>query len=244
MIRKSTEQDAKRIEAYIAKDYARNYFIALGMLSNAFQDIYIDETDQINSILFHRKSGNLQFICYKKYDCSDMCMLIKSISFNVLISPQSYCIGVEDVLKVVKEGAWIAALDSKNISFNDDAVKVLTVRDLDDVEALYSTVFSGYPKKDAMADKLNSKRGIGFFIRQKDIVSVAQSDFGNVIVGIATCPEEQGKGYAKRCMLMLMKTLFEHHQTLYLQYDNPRAGYLYTSLGFKVIDQVMHYEKR
>jgi predicted GNAT family acetyltransferase len=76
------------------------------------------------------------------------------------------------------------------------------------------------------------------------MVSVAQTDFENsdfaLIVGVATDPKHQGKGYGRSLMESLCKALADEGKTLYLQYDSPVAGSLYESMGFETVEQIMH----
>jgi predicted GNAT family acetyltransferase len=124
-------------------------------------------------------------------------------------------------------------------------VEALKLHELDCVVELYKKVFPGFPSKKFMADKLTSDRGIGYRVLLKEtMLSVAQSDFGNVIVGVATDPSEQNKGLARACMSQLLKDVLEHHEAAYLQYDNLEAGRLYEKFGFRIVDQVNHYVKR
>lgn len=247
MIRKASIDDMDLIEAYIAKDYARNYFIAMGLLSQkiVFKDIYIWEDPDVRGILFHRKSGNLQYVSYDHGNPLELLEFMKGLNFDTLISPRSYCKPLESILKIKQEGAIIGAL--KKETYKEEVVtdlKTLSINDLDQVIQLYQKVFPGYPKKDYMKEKLESKRGIGVYIDHDGIQSLAQSDFYNIIVGVATNPDYQNKGFASKCLHGIIQRLFEDQETLYLQYDNPEAGRIYERIGFKPVDQVFHYQKR
>ncbi len=83
-------------------------------------------------------------------------------------------------MKVVNTGAYIAECTREH--FRPLPIKSLgvrlTVNDLEQVEALYSKVFSGYPKVKYMKTKLSEGRGIGYKIRTDKLVSVAQSELG------------------------------------------------------------------
>lgn len=82
-----------------------------------------------------------------------------------------------------------------------------------------------------MKEKLLSKRGLGIYL--EDMKAVGQSDFENLIVGVATRPDLQGRGYGYQVMHALVQVLFKDHDRLYLQYDDPVAKKLYVKLGFK-----------
>ncbi len=197
MIRKANEQDMSIILEYVSKDCARNYFILMGLIKGpqTFKDIYIEDDTEIKALLFHRQSGNIQFVAYSDYDSIGFNELIKTLDFKYLISPYSFTKSLEPSLKVVKTGAYIAECTKQN--FNPIPIQSLALRltsfDLEQVEALYSKVFSGYPKVKYMKTKLSEGRGIGYQITTDKLVSVAQSEFGYVIVGVATDPSYQKK---------------------------------------------------
>jgi len=243
MIRKATESDLEAIWTFVMKDIARNYFIALGLMqgNETYKDIYIEED---KGILFHRNSGNIQFINYGQASLESFKELIDQLEFKKLIGPRSMCRGLS--LEVDYEGAIISALDKRSYSktSNSSIVKKIEIQDLEAVEQLYSQLFAGYPKVPYMKDKLLSHRGTGYLIKTDRLLSVAQSDFGCLIVGVATDLNHQHQGYATTCIRSLIEEMFKTHTTIYLQYDNLGAGKLYESLGFRPIDQVIHYKKR
>lgn len=247
MIVKGKNEDLDSIKSYVSKDYARNYFIALGLLSekSVFKDIYLEWDHGIQGILFHRISGNLQYVSYEEHDNSELIALLQTLEFDLLISPESFCRHLESVLEVKHRGAIIAELKKEDYSpLIVSEVMPLTVADLDEVISLYDKVFTGYPKLEFMKNKLISGRGIGKVIKEDDVIAVAQSDFSKVIVGVATDPKFQKKGLGTKCLHSLIQNLFLDETSLFLQYDNPSAGRIYEKLGFKPVDQVFHYQKR
>ncbi|MCH4886885.1 GNAT family N-acetyltransferase [Acidaminobacter sp. JC074] len=238
MIRKATIDDLSYIKSFVSRDYARNYFIALGLEKgySTFKDIYMGD----EAILFHRASGNLQFANYREDD-GGFKDLIKTLDFKYLIGSKTMChvLGLD----IDHEGAYISELKKDDFVYEDTSASIIGLDDLEDIEGLYKKVFSGYPKVSYMKDKLISNRGTGYKIVKEKICSVAQSDFKRLIVGVATDPACQRMGYARACMMALMKTMFETEDSVYLQYDDKGAGKLYESLGFKRIDQVIHYKR-
>jgi len=228
--------DSLYIESLIAKDYARHYFIALG-LKKGF-DTYKKIYNHKDNILFHRASGNLQLVRLND-DLGPIKDLIHKMDFKTLIGPRSTCYDLG--LKVVKEGAFIAELKKEDYQYVDSHASRISIDDLQAIEDLYKKVFPGYPKLAYMEEKLLDKRGSGFMLASDHIMSVAQSDFGQLIVGVATDPSDLRHGYAEVCMHALLHDMFKSESKVYLQYDNPIAGRLYEKLGFKIIDQVMHY---
>lgn len=251
MIRKATKEDNTDIKKFISRDYARNYFIALGLLDaeKIFKDIYIEiKNYKIVAALFLRKSGNLQFSSIDCYDVSGFRELIGSLEFNLLISPRSFCLALETSLEVVSEGAFISSVSMQTFidSVLNNKVKRLSTRDLDGVVEIYKKTFFSYPNKKLMKEKLLILRGRGVaIITNKKIVSVAQTEFETedacVVVGVATDIDNQGNGYASDCLTALLREVISENKMVYLQYDNLNAGRIYERFGFKIIDQVYHY---
>lgn len=242
MIRLANKLDLNTIREFVHRDVARNYFIALSLIKgfDDFKSVFLEEG---RGVLFLRHSGNLQFVHYGHASINDFKEVIETLDFKTLIGPKSMCQALD--LLVRKQGAYIASLKKDKFGQykRTKDVMPLTLDDMDEVEHLYSQIFSGYPKAAYMKDKLLNKRGIGFKICDKNIVSVAQSDFKCLIVGVATHPTHQYKGLAYECMSALMDKMFLEVDEVYLQYDNPLAGKLYDKLGFDKIDEVIHYVK-
>ena len=247
MLKKIDYNDYERLLKWLQEDPARNYFILLGLRKDpsTFESIWIDENESGMLVgIFKRKSGNLQIALSPAYDLEVVKEWIRGHDFKTLICPRSYCQAFESLLKIKKEGAEIACLKKSDYRPQkvDESFYPLKVEDLQRVEDLYKQVFSGYPKVAYMKEKLLSKRGMGIYIG--DMKAVGQSDFDSLIVGVATRPDLQGRGYGYQVMHGLIQELFKDQDKLYLQYDDPVAKKLYSKLGFKKIDQVFHYEKR
>lgn len=241
MIYQITKDRYGEVYDFISRDFAKNYFIALGMINDSFAKIYVDEDEKIRGALFIRKSGNLQFsgeFC----DIHAFSELIERLDFNQLIGAKSYCEPLN--LELVKEGAIIDVLEKSDYHSQVFIAKPLGQDQIESVVDLYKKVFEGYPKAEFMKEKLKQKRGIGFYIGEETIQSVAQTDFSNIIVGVATDPLFQKRGLASQCLHAVITKSFESEKRLFLQYDNPKAGKLYRRLGFKYYDQVMHYRRR
>lgn len=236
-MRKATIDDRNILKEFVSRDYARSYFAALGLEKSwsTFKDIYM--TDE--AALFHRASGNLQYVSFAQDD--SFSSLVRTLTFNHLIGSRQMCDHLG--LPIERLGAYIAKLDKEDYVPKTSFALPIEVDDLRSIENLYERVFSGYPKADYMKSKLLSGRGIGFGIKKDDMVSVAQSDFYSLIVGVATHPNYVRQGYAQACLHKLLEKMFQTQRSVYLQYDDPYAGKLYEKLGFKVIDQVAFYTR-
>lgn len=148
----------------------------------------------------------------------------------------------------ISKGAIIAACevsDFKAKRFDVDAysLKTLNERDIECVLPLYTEVFKGFASLAYMKEKLATGRGraLGLF-KGGVLISVAQTDYETdeeaVIVGVATSKAHQGKGLGRYCFESLCQSLISEGKRLYLQYDDPIAGNLYESVGFKAVEQI------
>lgn len=247
MLIKAKGSDKEKIIRFLYQEPARNYFILLGLMNSdaTFDEIYLEIFEnEIRSGIFKRSSGNLQLALSDKSDLKTIERWMLDHPFEKLIGPKSFCAPFEEHLNLIKIGADIGVLHKKNYikAKKSKNVKPLSVQDLKDVIKLYKKVFTGFPKEAYMAEKLTSKRGLGFKI--DGMISVAQSDMGCLIVGVATEPEYQQMGYGRIVLGHLIETLFKTHDQVYLQYEDEKARALYLSMGFVKMDTVYHYEKR
>lgn len=240
MIYQITKKRYQDVYDFISRDFARNYFIALGLINDSFEKIYVDADKSIHGALFIRKSGNLQF-SGDQCDFEGFSKLIDTLDFKTLIGAKHYCEHLN--LEVIKAGAIIDVLDKKDYKFEESIAQPLLIEHVEDVVKLYSKVFNGYPRASVIRDKLRQKRGIGFYIGQNSMQSVAQTDFLNVVVGVATDPIYQKRGYASQCLHAVISKSLETENQMFLQYDNLYAGKIYRKLGFRYYDQVMHYRR-
>jgi hypothetical protein len=247
MLRKIENIYNESLFQWLNRDPARNYFILLTLKKNPsiYSEIWMDENKEgIHTAIFKRKSGNLQISLSKGFEMLGIKEWLIKHDFNTLISPRSYCEPFESLLKLKKKGAEIACLKKNDYQPVEIQKRLynLETKDLQAVEALYSSVFSGYPKVDYMKEKLLSKRGIGVYL--EGMKAVAQSDFDLLIVGVATQINHQKKGCGMLVMHGLLQKMFITKEAVYLQYDDEIPKKLYYKLGFRKIDQVYHYEKR
>lgn len=256
MIREIQESEYGLVRNLVEKDIGRNYFILLGLASRkkVYEKIYGEyHGGGLRSGLFKRKSGTLQFFTLGDFDLEGFVSLISTLEYEGLIGPRSYCHKFLDqgLFQSVSEGAYIAKLD-RDYQMNpfeiQSRIRDIKVEDVDEIVELYKSVFKGFTPKEAMEEKLESNRGRGVCIEEDGkIISLAQTDFETkreaVIVGVATHRSYWGKGLATKCLQSLCSTLLGEGKDIYLQFDNLEAGRIYERLGFKIIDQVMHYNK-
>ena len=256
MIIKIQSDKYNSIKSFLEQDIGRNYFILLGLASKkkVFENIYGEyDNSGLKALLFKRKSGTLQFFAPGEFHVEEFVALISTLNYNGLIGPRSYCHRFlnKGIFTSMENGAYISKLDRsyKMKSFNiEDNIRNIEIEDLYQIVELYEKVFKSFSSLEVMEEKLTKNRGRGICIEEDGrIISVAQTDFetgdGAVIVGVATDPGYQHKKLATKCLQLLCKDLLKEGKNIYLQYDNLEAGKIYERLGFKPIDQVVHYEK-
>jgi ribosomal protein S18 acetylase RimI-like enzyme len=255
VIREVLKEEYPQVYQFIRQDSARNYFIRLSLEGDkpAYENIAgeWDRNGNLKAVLLKRLSGNLQFYAKGEFDVDGFAAHISTLEFDSLISPRSYCDKLLDkgLFSTVKDGGFIARLDSKSEGFEDySEVEPLRLEDLDQVVELYEEVFTSFSGKSVMEKRLSSSRGRGVCIRQEGrIVCVVQSEFEErdsaIIVGVGTAAAFQGKGLATKCLKVLCSQLLREGKDLYLQYDNMNAGRIYEKLGFQPMDMIRYYKR-
>ena len=256
MIIEINKSENHLIKKFIETDVGRNYFILLGLTSKKeiYDKIYAEYNgNDLKAVLLKRKSGTLQFFAKGEFDQNGFVKLISTLDYNSLIGPKSYCDKFlnQGIFESKEDGAYISKLDRdyRMKSFESkNTIRDIKIEDLDQIVELYKKVFKSFSPKEVMEEKLNNKRGRGICIeRDGRIISLAQTDFETgeaaVIVGVATDPDYMRKGLATECLQALSSSLQNEKKDMYLQYDNVEAGKIYEKIGFRPIDQVMHYRR-
>lgn len=255
MIRRLRDSEYIELERLLKRDLARNYFTLLGISSkkSPYKDIYGEFTEDGNlkAVLFLRKTGLVQFFTEGSFDLEGFSNVLRTLDYKGMIAPSSYSNRFleEGVFSGAEPGAFISRLCADEKIFPNKhpyKIRSLVLKDLDEVVEIYQECFKSFAPRNVMEDKLISARGRGVALEEKGrILSLAQTDFesrdGALIVGVATRTDYRNKGLASYCLEELIEILQREGKDLYLQYDNLEAGKIYERLGFKVIDQVMHY---
>lgn len=265
MFVKQLEINTKELLEWGYKNLGVNYFILMGLSisKEVYSEIYYiynksADLENLEAVLFKRQSGNLQLMTFRAA-CSvevmdDFKTLIKSLPFKTLITSQHYVksLKAESLFTSKVDGAYVYS--SKEVLLSHQACKenedlrLLSVDDVETIEHLYKMVFKSFTPAPIMRQKLASGRGraLGLFY-DKQLIAVAQTDFesstGAIIVGVATHPNFQKKGYGHKIMSALCEPLMIENKTMFLHYDSVIAGKLYKKMGFKAIDQIGHYYK-
>lgn len=254
MITKLREDEYAELVPNLMKDPLRNYYNLLGLYSSkrVHDSIFIQhDNGDIVSILFKRMSGALKFYAPGDYDSEEMRSFLKKLDFKALISPQSYCRHLDEdgVFSSRREGSQLAKLRSlaECIQIVDlEMIRALDFKDLNEAAVIYSKVFKSYASMESMDKRLRTNRGraFGSCINNK-LVSVVQTDFETpdiaLIVGVATDPNYQNRGFATRLLYFVLDKLVDEGKEVFLEYEGPAAGSLYKKLGFELIDATWHY---
>jgi len=255
MIERLDREKWESLYRILLKDPLRNYFNLLGIVGSKdiFREIYAQkEGNDIKYLFFLRKSGTLKLYPIEKYNINEVSIFIKDLDFKHIISPESYC---EELCKtgvILKESVegYLAQLKVRMIFSvgNDLDIRSLETYDIEKIEEIYTKTFRSYAPKNIIESRLLTGRGraFGLFINNR-MVAVAQTEFEDnskaIIVGVATDPEYQNRGYSFELMKFLCNILISEGKEIYLEYENEIAGKLYAKLGFVIIDSMCKYKK-
>jgi len=265
MIKRHTDINKEYLLKIAYEQLGINYFILLGLSisKSVYKDVYYiyngsEHESTLEAIVLMRHSGNLQLMCLVK-ECSnetikDFKSLIGTLPFKELIATKGNIkqLKSESIFSKCRDGALISATDhvivSKKQLTQEHHLRPLHPEDVPAIEVLYKLVFPSFTPPAVIREKLESQRGrgVGLFINNQ-LVSVAQTDFETsdaaIIVGVATHPDYQHKGYGHVIMSVLSHSLIDEGKRLILHYNDPIAGRLYDKMGFITIDQIGHYTK-
>ncbi len=265
MIKRHTDINKEFLLKIAYEQLGINYFILLGLSisKSVYKDVYYiyngsEQASNLEVIVLMRHSGNLQLMSLTE-TCGDETIeafktLIGTLTFKELIATKENIkqLKSESIFSSCRDGALISATDdiifSKKQLTQEHHLRSLHPEDVPAIEALYKMVFPAFTPPAVIREKLESKRGrgIGLFI-DNQLVAVAQTDFETsgaaIIVGVATHPDYQHKGYGHVIMSVLCQPLIDEGKRLILHYKDPIAGRLYDKMGFITIDQIGHYTK-
>jgi len=246
MIEIIKDPDSQLVLEFLRRDYGVNYFIRLGLKQDkeVFQNIWLQSNPHPEVILLQRKSGNLQFFATDEADLTEFIEIIKTLKFKKIMADLDLIKKVSDFLPnlILTKNSFVATICLSNPIYVELAdVKNLRPDDLPEVVELYKQLFQGFPTLNYLQQKLETKRGRGFILRnaQNEIISIIQTDFEEngkaIITGVGTATDYQRRGIAFKLMqhahLILKRDGFSK---LYLQYDDEKAGRLYKKLGYKI----------
>lgn len=255
------------LREFLLEDIALNYFLLLAMDSGKdyFSEIYVEKDEEaLKGALFIRKSGTVQ--CYLPFLNESSTAVWRGFLADIqcfkVILPKMYyeALGLETVFPEAIEKAYIAKLTEGSLklegnqALNLEKLKHLgygfekhETSDALDIEGLYKQVFETYSSHQTIEKRLVHRgRGVKVLLQSQLVSSVCseyETEKNALIVGVATLKEHCGKGLATTLLYNICKELLNEKKTLWLQYDNPKAGNIYKSLGFVEQYAIVHAQK-
>lgn len=222
-----------------------SYFFLMGLETN-----HITSYREEDGFAYgKRASGVLHVTISNEVDIASLIKLLREEDYTKLYMSKLQWERLCKKVPAMDEGAYIARRLPSNEYINVPVASLLTSDRLNDVEALYKDVFvRGFAKEAYMRDKLESKRGRGYYYSENGMIqSVVQTDFETdkaaIIVGVASDVKYRGRGLATDLLKVLLADLDKEKKNSYLLYDNLDAGKIYERLGFEVYDQMITIKK-
>jgi len=262
MIRLLNHKDEKRVLEYLYQEPSFNIFpigdIETFGFDQDFQRIYgeFDDDGQIKSILLRYRENAIYYAHEQRFNDAYLEIFEKD--------PFEFFSGKYELLELIEP---FLSFSRKQVTYFCKATKLNTddVED-DDIkiaktEEDYSNLYDllkrieefQYHKKDKekyVHEKTMSKQmGITLFLEAdgktiSTVATTAETTKSAMVVAVATHEKYRNQGYATRLMKALMKKYFiEKKKELCLFYDNPDAGKIYLSLGFKPMGKWTMFRK-
>lgn len=252
MIKKLKEENKKELLEFVSKEKEINLFI-IGDIENYgleadFMDFYGEYINGTLTAILLRFYES--FIVYGEEDFSgkDFSEIIKASKARMLSGEEK---SIKTIGKFIeykeKRDTYLASLDNKDSLYNGPLLNIVEETKLSEVEQVWllqndriAEFTNTMPLKTVLI-KYKDRTGRGFHIKnnRKAIVSSAETGAENkgsaMIMGVCSDPDYRGKGYATAIVSKLCDTLLSEGKNLCLFYDNPKAGRIYKSLGFKNI---------
>ncbi len=253
MIRKLLSKDNKQLMDYLKEEKSINLFI-IGDIENFgydsdFQEIWaeFDENEQIVGVLLRYQNF---YVPYSKgdFDVQGFVDIInKDKKLEVISGKKSVIEKFDNYIEFTKKKEqYFAELVDDSLLYKDidlTEVKKADIEDVDSINELKELIeeFDVTPSsKESFRQTISTGTGRTYFIKIDGRVvasasTTAENSESAMIVGVCTHPKYRRKGYATKCMTVLCNEVLNEGRTLCLFYDNPNAGIIYKSIGFKDI---------
>lgn len=252
MIKKLNDKNKKELLEFVNKEKEINLFI-IGDIENYgleadFLDFYAQyENESLNSVLLRFYNSFIVYgednFCGKGF--SD---IIKRQKPEMISGEEK---SVSEIGKYIeykeKRDTYFASLDNKNSLYHGPLLHIVENTRLREVEQVWKLQndkikeFTNTMPLKTVERKYKDGTGRGFHIKDSkgNIISSAETGAENkasaMVLGVCSHPDFRGKGYATAVVSKLCDTLLNEGKSLCLFYDNPKAGKIYKSLGFKDI---------
>lgn len=263
MIRKLVEKDRDSVLHFLRKEPSINLFIIGDIetfgFENEFQNLWGQFTadGELEGVLLRYYENYIPYFHKPNFDITEFINIILSDTGNIMIS------GKESILKhfegtlrnYTSRLTYFCELTAfnqiQNVKVND--IKIAKECDAERVYNFIESIqeFNGIGNSvERIKNTIQTGTGRIYYINndEGEMISVAQTAAENstsaMVVGVATLKEYRGNGLMSRCLSKLCADVMAEGKTLCLFYDNPKAGHIYHSLGFKSIDNWMMLTKR
>ena len=242
-------EESKKLLPYLRKEKDYNVFI-IGDIENSsinkeYIDIYVDGTiDNPRGVLLRYFD---YFVIYTDDETDYKAAAEIIMNHN---NPKSLN-GKVNVIKRMKpylqklikkeESYSFLVLEELNYFETDYEIKRVTIDSTGKVIEFLKTIeeFENIDERFFISDIKNQTARCYFIEKDNKVVSTAsstaESTVGAIIADVATGKEYRNRGYAKAIVSKLCLDLLNEGKTPYIFYDNPSAGKLYESIGFKKI---------
>ncbi len=262
MIRLLNKKDEKKVLEYLYQEPSFNIFpigdIETFGFNQDFQRIYgeFDDDNQIKSIFLRYRENAIYYAHEQRFNDAYLEIFDKD-PFEFFSGKYELLELIEPYLQFSKKQItyFCKAVDLNSNIEHDDDIKIAETKD--DYSKLYDLLKRieefQYHKKDKekyINEKTMSKQmGITLFVESdgkivSTVSTTAETTKSAMVVAVATHEKYRNQGFATRLMKALMKMYFiEKKKELCLFYDNPDAGKIYLSLGFKPMGKWTMFRK-
>lgn len=251
MIQRLTDADQETCWNLIMEKPAENLFIigdleAFGFQTD-FQEVWgdFDNHGQLRAVLL-RYRENFIISSSGNYDASGFAELIRRQKrANFFVSGMAplvdQLVGHLDSPTQSRQLFYARCDDLQKQVVVDVTVREATIADVPRIVKLHRQIFETQEgREESLTHSLQNGVARAVYIEKEgEIVSTAITAAENtrsaMIVGVATHPKYEKRGYASACMSYLCQQLLDEGKHICLFYDNPDAGKIYKRLGFRNI---------
>ncbi|MBK5473940.1 MULTISPECIES: GNAT family N-acetyltransferase [Bacillus] len=254
MLKKLTQNDHEQVLSFLKEEAAMNLFIigdieAFGYDTD-FQELWgaFKENGTLKSILlrFHET-----FIPYSKgeFIVADYEALLSAYK-PLKLSGKSTIVERFETAPSVQLGAknemyFCECLNDSNLPSTPihETIKLASLDDIERIMKLRSDIaeFPAANESEKMLRQaIETNTGRTYYIEKDGAIiasssTSAENSLSAMVVGVCTHPNYRGNGYASLILQKMIQDFTKEGRTLCLFYNNPAAGRIYKSLGFKDI---------
>lgn len=252
MVRECTEKDKEQLLAYLKEEAVYNTFLLADIedfgFEEKFQTVYMDE-----------EQGKIKgvYLCFYQ----NFLLYCKENEVNILFLEQllsqyepDVVMGKTQTVQIVQRILTEHVLESRGLYiFSDESclepdhpdICAASMEDVDDIFAFLQSIDELrhlYTSKQMIADRIAKNCGVHYIIRKDGKLiahanSAAQCEATTMIGGVATAPEERGKGLGGQVVSRLCREILAKGKTPCLFSAQGAEHNLYNRLGFQKIGE-------